>query len=169
MKILVITISDRASRGEYEDLSGPAVKTILEGEIAGADVEVVVVPDEEEDILRALESGLGFAAVITTGGTGLGPRDITPEVTERFCDRSAPQGRVPKGDPECRPFSGIFRDEVQDVLCQYPWFSTWSFLLRQAARTPSHPCCRNDKRRGALILRKRFSIELTARVWYKIR
>ena len=90
MKILVITISDRASRGEYEDLSGPAVKTILEGEIAGADVEVVVVPDEEEDILRALESGLGFAAVITTGGTGLGPRDITPEVTERFCDRSAP-------------------------------------------------------------------------------
>ena len=90
MKILVVTISDRASRGEYEDLSGPAVKTILEGEIAGADVEVVVVPDEEEDILRALESGLGFAAVITTGGTGLGPRDITPEVTERFCDRSAP-------------------------------------------------------------------------------
>jgi len=90
MKILVVTISDRASRGEYEDLSGPAVKMILEEEIAGADVEVVVVPDEEEDILRALESGLGGAAVITTGGTGLGPRDITPEVTERFCDRSAP-------------------------------------------------------------------------------
>jgi molybdopterin adenylyltransferase len=90
MKILVVTISDRASRGEYEDLSGPAVKEILEEEIAGADIEVVVVPDEEADIRRALESGLGFAAVITTGGTGLGPRDITPEVTERFCDRSAP-------------------------------------------------------------------------------
>ena len=90
MKILVVTISDRAFRGEYEDLSGPAVKEILEEEIAGADVEVVVVPDEEEDILRALESGLGGEAIITTGGTGLGPRDITPEVTEHFCDRHVP-------------------------------------------------------------------------------
>ena len=90
MKILVITISDRASRGEYEDLSGPAVKEILEEEIAGADVEVVVVPDEEKEIERALESGLGGVAIITTGGTGLGPRDITPEVTERFCDRAVP-------------------------------------------------------------------------------
>ena len=90
MKILVVTISDRAFRGEYEDLSGPAVKEILEKKVSGADVDVIVVPDEEEDILRALESGLGFAAVITTGGTGLGPRDITPEVTERFCDREVP-------------------------------------------------------------------------------
>ncbi len=90
MKILVVTISDRASRGEYEDLSGPAVKEILEASIEGADVEVVVVPDEEDSIAGALESGLGGAAIITTGGTGLGPRDITPEVTERFCDRCVP-------------------------------------------------------------------------------
>ncbi len=90
MRILVITISDRASRGEYEDLSGPAVKTILEESISGVDIEVVVVPDEEKEIVRALESGLGGAAIITTGGTGLGPRDITPEVTERFCDRNVP-------------------------------------------------------------------------------
>ena len=90
MKILVITISDRASRGEYEDLSGPAVKAILEEEIAGAEVEIVIVPDEEDEIERALESGLSGDAIITTGGTGLGPRDITPEVTERFCDRSVP-------------------------------------------------------------------------------
>jgi len=90
MKILVVTISDRASRGEYEDLSGPAVKEILEESVAGADVEVVIVPDEEGEIMRALESGLGGAAIITTGGTGLGPRDITPEVTERFCDRAVP-------------------------------------------------------------------------------
>ncbi|MCK4548629.1 MAG: MogA/MoaB family molybdenum cofactor biosynthesis protein [Candidatus Krumholzibacteria bacterium] len=90
MKILVVTISDRASRGEYEDLSGPAVKEILEESITGADVEVVIVPDEENEIAGALESGLGGAAIITTGGTGLGPRDITPEVTERFCDRAAP-------------------------------------------------------------------------------
>jgi molybdopterin adenylyltransferase len=90
MRILVITISDRAFRGEYEDLSGPAVKAILEEEIEGTEVEIVIVPDEEEDILRALESGLGCAAVLTTGGTGLGPRDITPEVTARFCDRPVP-------------------------------------------------------------------------------
>ena len=90
MKILVVTISDRASRGEYEDLSGPAVKAILDEEIAGCDVDVVIVPDEEDDIERALESGLSGDAIITTGGTGLGPRDITPEVTGRFCDRAAP-------------------------------------------------------------------------------
>jgi molybdopterin adenylyltransferase len=90
MKILVVTISDRASRGEYEDLSGPAVKMILEESLAGAEVEVVIVPDEPEEIERALESGLGGAAIITTGGTGLGPRDITPEVTEQFCDRPVP-------------------------------------------------------------------------------
>ena len=90
MKILVITISDRASRGEYEDLSGPAVKTILEESLDGAEIEVVIVPDEQSEIERALESGLGSTAIITTGGTGLGPRDITPDVTERFCDRPVP-------------------------------------------------------------------------------
>ncbi len=90
MKILVITISDRASRGEYEDLSGPAVKEILEEAISGADVGIVVVPDEEDEIIPALESELDVDVIITTGGTGLGPRDITPEVTERFCDRAVP-------------------------------------------------------------------------------
>ncbi len=90
MKILVVTISDRAFKGEYEDISGPAVREILEASVPSADVEVIIVPDEEDGILRALESGLGGDAVITAGGTGLGPRDITPEVTERFCDRAAP-------------------------------------------------------------------------------
>jgi molybdopterin adenylyltransferase len=90
VKILVVTISDRAFKGEYEDISGPAVREILEASVPSADVEVIIVPDEEDGILRALESGLGGDAVITAGGTGLGPRDITPEVTERFCDRAAP-------------------------------------------------------------------------------
>ena len=90
MKILVVTISDRAFGGEYEDLSGPAVKEILDQSIDTADVEIVVVPDEEDDIARALESGLSGDVIVTTGGTGLGPRDITPEVTERFCDRAVP-------------------------------------------------------------------------------
>jgi molybdopterin adenylyltransferase len=90
LKILVVTISDRASRGEYEDLSGPAVKEILEEAVPGCVVETAVVPDEEGSILEALESGLGGDVIVTTGGTGLGPRDITPEVTERFCDRAVP-------------------------------------------------------------------------------
>jgi molybdopterin adenylyltransferase len=90
MKILVITISDRAFRGEYADLSGPAVKEIFDEAISGVDVGIVVVPDEEDEIFRALESGLAGDAIITTGGTGLGPRDITPEVTERFCDLHVP-------------------------------------------------------------------------------
>jgi molybdenum cofactor synthesis domain-containing protein len=90
LKILVITISDRASAGEYEDLSGPAVRAIIEREIPGAEVRVTVVPDDEGEIERALESGLEGEAIITTGGTGIGPRDITPDVTERFCDRAIP-------------------------------------------------------------------------------
>ena len=90
MKILVITISDRASRGEYEDLSGPAVREILVESVPGCSAEVIVVPDDEGEIEKALESGLGYDAVVTTGGTGLGPRDVTPEVTERFCDRGVP-------------------------------------------------------------------------------
>ena len=90
MKILVITISDRASRGEYEDLSGPAVRDILEESVPDCSVEVVVVPDDEGEIEKALGSGLGLDAVVTTGGTGLGPRDVTPDVTSRFCDREVP-------------------------------------------------------------------------------
>jgi molybdopterin adenylyltransferase len=90
LKILVITISDRASRGEYEDLSGPAVKEVLEDAIPGCCVEIRVVPDDEGEIKTALESGLGLDAIVTTGGTGLGPRDITPDITERFCDRAVP-------------------------------------------------------------------------------
>ena len=88
MKILVVTISDRASAGEYEDLSGPAVRDILEEVVSGCEIETAVVPDEREEIARALESGTGFDVIITTGGTGLGPRDVTPEVTESFCDRA---------------------------------------------------------------------------------
>ena len=90
MKILVVTISDRAFRGEYEDLSGPAVKEIVESDVPDSEVSVVVVPDEEEKILEAFESGPDVDVIITTGGTGLGPRDITPEVTARFCDREVP-------------------------------------------------------------------------------
>lgn len=90
MKVAVITISDRASKGIYEDLSGPEIeKLLLE---AYPDMEIVraLVPDEKQAIRSALERHLGSDYILTTGGTGISPRDVTPEVTEEFCDRELP-------------------------------------------------------------------------------
>jgi molybdopterin adenylyltransferase len=88
----VLTISDSASCGEREDLSGPLAVSILEG--AGYSVaDSKTVPDEREQIesrLRAwADSGL-VDLILTTGGTGLSPRDVTPEATMAVCDREAP-------------------------------------------------------------------------------
>lgn len=90
MKILVLTISDRASRGEYEDLSGPALEKIIAAGIPGASVSRAIVPDETEAILAAFGENPDKDVILTTGGTGLGPRDVTPEATARFCDREIP-------------------------------------------------------------------------------
>ena len=88
MKVAVITISDRASRGEYEDLSGPEIEKILR-EFLGEPLEVerVIVPDEAAAIIEALDGFQDADAIITTGGTGIGPRDITPEVSRTWCDK----------------------------------------------------------------------------------
>ena len=90
MKAAVITISDRASRGEYEDLSGPVIEKELAARFAGIDVRRLVVPDEPPAILAALESFAGVDFILTTGGTGISARDVTPETTARFCDRELP-------------------------------------------------------------------------------
>jgi len=87
----VVTCSDAASRGEREDRSGPAVREILAR--SGYEVDaIVVVPDEIEVIATAIENATGDGArlVITTGGTGIAPRDVTPEATARVCDRLVP-------------------------------------------------------------------------------
>src|SRR5213595_681527 len=87
----VITCSDAASRGEREDRSGPAVREMLSG--AGFEVDAItVVPDEVEAIATAIENATGDGArlVVTTGGTGIAPRDVTPEATARVCDRLVP-------------------------------------------------------------------------------
>ena len=90
MKAGVLTISDRVSRGEAEDVSGPTAIAILAG--LGFEVDWQVVPDEKADIQSALRSWInnGFELVVTTGGTGFGPRDITPEATAELIDRPAP-------------------------------------------------------------------------------
>ncbi len=90
MKVTVLTISDRASRGEYEDLSGPEIQSILEESLPECGVSRLVVPDEADAIRKALDGALGEDWIITTGGTGISPRDITPEVCREFCDRELP-------------------------------------------------------------------------------
>jgi molybdenum cofactor synthesis domain-containing protein len=87
----VITCSDGVSRGKREDLSGPVVREILEK--SGYQVDaVVIVADDIEDIATAIENGTGDGArlVVTTGGTGIAPRDVTPEATMRVCERLVP-------------------------------------------------------------------------------
>ncbi len=85
----MLTVSDRVSRGEAEDASGAALEELLRGD--GYDVERRVVPDEREEIAAALRSLAGSAAIVlTTGGTGLAPRDVTPEATRDVLDREAP-------------------------------------------------------------------------------
>lgn len=87
----VITCSDGASRGEREDRSGPLVRELLEKN--GYEVDaVVIVPDDIDAIGTAIENGTGDGArlVVTTGGTGIAPRDVTPEATMRVCERLIP-------------------------------------------------------------------------------
>jgi len=90
MKILVLTISDRVSKGVYEDRSGPAVLEVLQEGIPGAEIERLVVPDDETRIEQAFEAHLDRDVILTTGGSGIGPRDVTPDVTARFCDALIP-------------------------------------------------------------------------------
>ena len=87
----VITCSDAASRGEREDRSGPAVRALLEENGCTVDA-VVVVADDVEAIATAIENATGDGArlVVTTGGTGIAPRDVTPEATAKVTDRIVP-------------------------------------------------------------------------------
>ena len=88
----VITVSDKGFRGEREDTSGPAVAAIAEEH----GLEVIyrsIVPDEREDICRELcrcADEMHIALVLTTGGTGFSPRDITPEATKAVIERETP-------------------------------------------------------------------------------
>lgn len=88
MKVLVLTISDRASQGMYDDKSGPAIENILTEKLPEASIERLIVSDDTSAIEEAFSSHLDKDVIITTGGTGIGPRDDTPDVTEKFCDRT---------------------------------------------------------------------------------
>lgn len=93
-KIGIVTVSDRASRGIYEDKSGPAIRECLT-ELLSCQWEPVVrlIPDEQPIIelnLKELCDEEGCCLVVTTGGTGPARRDVTPEATEAVCDKMMP-------------------------------------------------------------------------------
>lgn len=90
MKAAVLTVSDRSSRGERADATGPALRDAL----SALGFEVTLAPavaDERREIAARLkELAAEHDLVVTTGGTGLGPRDVTPEATRDVIDREAP-------------------------------------------------------------------------------
>ncbi len=89
MKTAVVTVSDGVSEGTREDGSGDLLAELLAAE--GYEVERRVVPDERDAIAEAIaELAEDCALVLTTGGTGLGPRDVTPEATAEVLERDAP-------------------------------------------------------------------------------
>jgi molybdenum cofactor synthesis domain-containing protein len=92
MLLAVLTISDRCSQGLLQDTAGPAVVALLRQQWPGAEIQTGLLPDDEDAIAAELEqlSGQGASLVLTAGGTGLGPRDRTPEATRRVIDREAP-------------------------------------------------------------------------------
>jgi molybdopterin adenylyltransferase len=89
LKAAVLTVSDGVARGEREDRSGDLLEELLAGE--GYEVTRRLVPDDREQISGAIaELAQSAQLVLTTGGTGVGPRDVTPEATARVLERSAP-------------------------------------------------------------------------------
>jgi molybdopterin adenylyltransferase len=94
IKIGVINVSDRASTGAYEDIPGQAVVGLLREWLTSPfEVDYKVVPDEQpviETELRRMADQAGCSLVITTGGTGPAPRDVTPEATAAVCQKLLP-------------------------------------------------------------------------------
>jgi len=90
----ILTVSDRAHSGEYQDEGGPAILEFFEQAIASEwRAHCIIVPDEQDLIEEALTSmvdDLDCDVVVTTGGTGPAPRDITPEATIAICERIMP-------------------------------------------------------------------------------
>jgi molybdopterin adenylyltransferase len=93
-RIGIVTVSDRASRGDYQDRGGPAIRQWLSDHLITPWQSVArIVPDERdqiEQVLRVLADEVGCCLIVTTGGTGPALRDVTPEATEAVCTRMMP-------------------------------------------------------------------------------
>jgi molybdopterin adenylyltransferase len=112
MQIAVITISDRCSQGLMTDTAGPAVAAMVKREWPQAEMQTALLADDEDAIVALLQKLANEYAVLalTVGGTGLGPRDRTPEATRHVIDREAP------GLAEAMRAKGAERN-------QYAWLS----------------------------------------------
>lgn len=92
IKVAILTISDKAADGSREDVSGPTIERMLPKDTYNV-CEQNIIPDDYRTIvgaLRDLSDQKAMDLVFTTGGTGLGPRDVTPEATSSVCDRMVP-------------------------------------------------------------------------------
>jgi len=96
LEVLVVTLSDRASRGDYADRSGPAIEELLRQHFGGSRWPLAlgrtVLPEDPRRLRAALRAALarGTDIIVTTGGTGIGPRDHTPEAVRSVLDRELP-------------------------------------------------------------------------------
>lgn len=101
IRVAILTLSDKGSRGEREDRSGPAIREILKG----IDSDILyydILPDDKELIKEKLiEYSEKVDLILTTGGTGLSPRDVTPEATKEIIEREIP------GIPEIMRIEGM--------------------------------------------------------------
>ncbi|MFM2294574.1 MAG: molybdopterin adenylyltransferase [Verrucomicrobiota bacterium] len=93
MKIGRLTVSDRAAAGVYEDRSGPEIERVLRAALGDATFVSAIVPDEQEKIsaqLRDFADAQQCDLIVTTGGTGVSPRDVTPEATRAVLEKELP-------------------------------------------------------------------------------
>ncbi len=103
IKVAILTVSDSSSKGEREDVSGQTIRDMLDGDKFEI-CQYKVVPDEQKDIKKELmcfADEVKVDIVLTTGGTGLGPRDVTPEATAAVCEKMVP------GLAEAMRFEGL--------------------------------------------------------------
>lgn len=94
VKIGIINVSDRASRGEYEDIPGKEVKRLMNLWLTSPwEAEYAVIPDEQDQLekeMRDMADNRACCLIVTTGGTGPALRDVTPEATEAVCEKMLP-------------------------------------------------------------------------------
>ncbi|OGP88836.1 MAG: molybdenum cofactor biosynthesis protein [Deltaproteobacteria bacterium RBG_16_48_10] len=91
-KVVILTISDRGSKGEREDSSGPLIREMVK-ELPAEVIHTDIIPDEKEVIVEALKRSadqLRADLILTTGGTGLSPRDVTPDATLEVIEKEVP-------------------------------------------------------------------------------
>ena len=89
----ILTVSDRGYQGEYRDLSGPAIHELVMDRLSATIEQEAIVPDDRvliADVLMDWADKVGLDLVLTTGGTGFAPRDVTPEATRGVIERDAP-------------------------------------------------------------------------------